>query len=47
MGFIKISAKIEVDGNTCQPQEERETLNKQLNLTLKSTKERSMKKIQS
>ena len=40
MGFIKISAKIEVDGNTCQPQEERETLNKQLNLTLKSTKKR-------
>ena len=40
MGFTKISAKIEVDGNTCQPQEERETLNKQLNLTLKSTKKR-------
>jgi len=40
MGFIKSSAKIEVHGNTSLPEEERETLNKQLNLTLKATKKR-------
>ena len=40
MGFIKSSAKIEVHGNTSLPQEEREILNKQLNLILKATKKR-------
>jgi len=40
MGFSKTSAKREVHGNTNLPQETRETLKKQPNFTLKTTRKR-------
>ena len=44
MGFSKSSAKREVHSNTSLPQESRETTNKQLNFTPKTTRKSRIKK---